>query len=74
MSFYFIEKLIDAEVAELVDAHVSGTCELARAGSSPAFGTCKPDITLRVCRVFLSYFQLKPIESIFLLCEIDSNS
>ena len=30
---------INTEVAELVDAHVSGACELARAGSSPAFGT-----------------------------------
>ena len=28
-----------AQVAELVDAHVSGACVLRRAGSSPVLGT-----------------------------------
>ena len=30
---------IHAQVAELVDAHVSGACVLRRAGSSPVLGT-----------------------------------
>ena len=30
-----------AQVAELVDAHVSGACVLRRAGSSPVLGTIK---------------------------------
>ena len=34
MFFYCI-----AQVAELVDAHVSGACVLQRAGSSPVLGT-----------------------------------
>ena len=29
----------DTEVAELVDAHVSGACAARREGSSPSFGT-----------------------------------
>ena len=29
-----------AQVAELVDAHVSGACAARRAGSSPVLGTC----------------------------------
>ena len=31
--------LINAQVAELVDAHVSGACAARRAGSSPVLGT-----------------------------------
>ena len=31
--------LIGAQVAELVDAHVSGACAARRAGSSPVLGT-----------------------------------
>ena len=31
--------LIQAQVAELVDAHVSGACVSRRAGSSPVLGT-----------------------------------
>ncbi len=30
---------VEAEVAELVDAHVSGACGVPRVGSSPTFGT-----------------------------------
>ena len=30
---------INAQVAELVDAHVSGACAARRAGSSPVLGT-----------------------------------
>ena len=37
---------LNAQVAELVDAHVSGACVERRAGSSPVLGTskmyCKP--------------------------------
>ena len=33
------EKLPSAQVAELVDAHVSGACAARRAGSSPVLGT-----------------------------------
>ena len=31
--------LLRAQVAELVDAHVSGACAARRAGSSPVLGT-----------------------------------
>ena len=31
--------IINAQVAELVDAHVSGACAARRAGSSPVLGT-----------------------------------
>ena len=31
--------MIIAQVAELVDAHVSGACAARRAGSSPVLGT-----------------------------------
>ncbi len=31
--------LMIAEVAELVDAHVSGACVFGREGSNPSFGT-----------------------------------
>ena len=31
--------LVHAQVAELVDAHVSGACAARRAGSSPVLGT-----------------------------------
>ena len=31
--------MIDAQVAELVDAHVSGACVERHAGSSPVLGT-----------------------------------
>ena len=31
--------MINAQVAELVDAHVSGACAARRAGSSPVLGT-----------------------------------
>ena len=30
---------VNAQVAELVDAHVSGACAARRAGSSPVLGT-----------------------------------
>ena len=32
--------ILNAQVAELVDAHVSGACAARRAGSSPVLGTC----------------------------------
>ena len=32
-----------AQVAELVDAHVSGACAARRAGSSPVLGTIYPE-------------------------------
>ena len=35
---YFLGKSY-AQVAELVDAHVSGACAARRAGSSPVLGT-----------------------------------
>ena len=31
--------IVNAQVAELVDAHVSGACAARRAGSSPVLGT-----------------------------------
>ena len=31
--------MVNAQVAELVDAHVSGACVSRRAGSSPVLGT-----------------------------------
>ena len=31
--------ILNAQVAELVDAHVSGACAARRAGSSPVLGT-----------------------------------
>ena len=34
----------NAQVAELVDAHVSGACVQQRAGSSPVLGTIYSDI------------------------------
>ena len=34
-----IENFLNAQVAELVDAHVSGACAARRAGSSPVLGT-----------------------------------
>ena len=34
-----MKKCPDAQVAELVDAHVSGACAARRAGSSPVLGT-----------------------------------
>ena len=38
--FYVME---NAQVAELVDAHVSGACVARRAGSSPVLGTIRAD-------------------------------
>ena len=38
--------LFYAQVAELVDAHVSGACAARRAGSSPVLGTTYFDILL----------------------------
>ncbi len=35
-----------AQVAELVDAHVSGACAARCAGSSPALGTKKKSLTV----------------------------
>ena len=37
----YIEEILlnNAQVAELVDAHVSGACVSRRAGSSPVLGT-----------------------------------
>ena len=32
-------RMLNAQVAELVDAHVSGACAARRAGSSPVLGT-----------------------------------
>ena len=34
-----VESFVIAQVAELVDAHVSGACAARRAGSSPVLGT-----------------------------------
>ena len=34
-----VAEAINAQVAELVDAHVSGACAARRAGSSPVLGT-----------------------------------
>ena len=38
-----IENFLNAQVAELVDAHVSGACAARRAGSSPVLGTIYPE-------------------------------
>ena len=38
-SFFEIMELSFAQVAELVDAHVSGACVERHAGSSPVLGT-----------------------------------
>ena len=37
--FVFVWMTDNAQVAELVDAHVSGACAARRGGSSPFFGT-----------------------------------
>ena len=37
--YFFSFKRENAQVAELVDAHVSGACAERRAGSSPVLGT-----------------------------------
>ena len=37
--------MTNAQVAELVDAHVSGACAARRAGSSPVLGTLFIQIT-----------------------------
>ena len=37
----------NAQVAELVDAHVSGACVARRAGSSPVLGTLFQDVLLK---------------------------
>ena len=44
-----------AQVAELVDAHVSGACAARREGSSPFLGTAKSDNRLKFngCRAFV---------------------
>ena len=44
-----------AQVAELVDAHVSGACAARREGSSPFLGTAKSDNRLKIngCRAFV---------------------
>ena len=39
VSFSAHVRKINAQVAELVDAHVSGACVSRRAGSSPVLGT-----------------------------------
>ena len=39
VSFSAHERKINAQVAELVDAHVSGACVERRAGSTPVLGT-----------------------------------
>ena len=39
VSFSAHVRKINAQVAELVDAHVSGACAERRAGSSPVLGT-----------------------------------
>ena len=52
---------LKAQVAELVDAHVSGACVERRAGSSPVLGTNKtrvetyPRFFVSVCFMFLSW-------------------
>ena len=48
----FIQK---AQVAELVDAHVSGACAARREGSSPFLGTAKSDnrLSFNDCRTFV---------------------
>ena len=43
--------LINAQVAELVDAHVSGACAARRAGSSPVLGTLFFNMFLHVGEV-----------------------
>ena len=40
-SFYEMIAITYAQVAELVDAHVSGACVERHAGSSPVLGTTK---------------------------------
>ena len=42
-SFYEMIAITYAQVAELVDAHVSGACVARRAGSSPVLGTIRAD-------------------------------
>ena len=37
-----------AQVAELVDAHVSGACVERRAGSTPVLGTCRLGIQMNI--------------------------
>ena len=41
-SFYEMIAITYAQVAELVDAHVSGACVERRAGSTPVLGTRTP--------------------------------
>ncbi len=49
MAFFLWKwKGLNAQVAELVDAHVSGACAAMRAGSSPVLGT-------QYCRVFCDF-------------------
>ncbi len=42
---------VQAQVAELVDAHVSGACAVRRAGSSPVLGTLFFNMFLHVGEV-----------------------
>ena len=50
-SFYEMIAITYAQVAELVDAHVSGACVERHAGSSPVLGTSKR-MTYMVVRFF----------------------
>ena len=43
--------MTNAQVAELVDAHVSGACAARRAGSSPVLGTLFFNMFLHVGEV-----------------------
>ena len=51
----FATAIQKAQVAELVDAHVSGACAARREGSSPFLGTAKSDnrLIFNDCRAFL---------------------
>ena len=50
---------LQAQVAELVDAHVSGACAARCAGSSPALGTKQDSLTIITIAggFFYPYFQ-----------------
>ena len=58
-----------AQVAELVDAHVSGACVERRAGSTPVLGTkAKGPIFFSECRTFIFMWFSVYVRSLHLLC------
>ena len=55
---HFIQK---AQVAELVDAHVSGACAARREGSSPFLGTTKVASRLKFNLLAILVFKNSPL-------------